>query len=170
MNDEPLVLYVTLCALNLAERGAPRAPPRAARRRLRRRDGPRARAQVGALLLRRAYELAPKNDKSLRALILAHEGYYEAGIGRFGECRAHLEESIELYERIGDARLGEESISILAYARFYEGALERSLELYDRLQRSGEERGDAQITGWGLANRIKVHGAHGTRTAKSTPP
>jgi hypothetical protein len=34
--------------------------------------------------------------------------------------------------------------------------MSESLALYERLQRSGEERGDAQITGWGVANRIKV--------------
>ncbi len=165
MNDEPLVLYVTLSALNLAERGGLAA---------RERDDlavhhARLAAVFGAVVglvpvhawarfyFRTAYELATGlEDPTLRAFILAHEGYYEAGTAAWSECGAHLEESIDLYERIGDVRLAEESISILAYARFFQGDMSESLALYGRLQRSGEERGDAQITGWGLANRIKV--------------
>jgi len=157
MNDEPLVLYVTLSALNLAERGGLAV------------HHARLAAVFGAVMglvpvhawarfyFRTAYELASnRDDPTLRAFILAHEGYYEAGNATWSECAAHLEESIDLYERIGDVRLAEESISILAYARFFQGDLEESLALYERLERSGEERGDAQITGWGLANRIKV--------------
>jgi tetratricopeptide (TPR) repeat protein len=157
MNDEPLVLYVTLSALNLAERGSLTV------------HHARLAAVFGAVMglvpvhkwarfyFRTAYELATnRQDPSLRAFILAHEGYYEAGTAAWSECGAHLEESIDLYERIGDVRLAEESISILAYARFFQGDLDESLSLYERLQRSGEERGDAQIAGWGLANRIKV--------------
>ena len=45
-------------------------------------------------------------------------------------CREHLERSMTLYEQIGDVRLWEESVSILAYALFFQGRLPRSLELY----------------------------------------
>jgi tetratricopeptide (TPR) repeat protein len=157
LNDEPLVLYVTLSALNLADRGG-LAVHHA-------RLASVFAAVMGLIPVHKwarfyfasAHALAgDRNDASLRAFILAHEGYYEAGIGRWEECRTHLQESIDLYERIGDVRLAEESISILAYAAFYQGELARSLELYERLQRSGEERGDAQIVSWGLVNRIKV--------------
>ena len=157
MGDEPLVLYVTLSALNLAERGHLVL------------HHARLAAVFGAVIgllpvhawarfyFRTAHELAGnQKDPSLRAFILAHEGYYEAGTAAWSECGAHLEESIDLYERIGDVRLAEESTSILAYARFFQGAYGESLALYERLERSGEERGDVQVTGWGLANRIKV--------------
>ena len=104
-------------------------------------------------------------DDSLRAFILAHEGYYEAGIGSWHACARHLEESIELYDRVGDVRLAEESVSILAYAMFYKGERARSLELYKRLERSGDERGDTQIVGWGVTNRIKLMIAAGQQGA-----
>lgn len=157
MNDEELVLHVTLSALNLAERGqllAHRA---------------RLAAVMGAVMgimpvhrwARFYFELAQTlsaqlDDPAIQALVLAHQGYYEAGIGKWQECREHLEQSMTLYDQVGDVRLWEESVSILAYAMFFHGEIQRSQELYRMLERSGEERLDAQITGWGLANRIKV--------------
>ncbi len=166
LNDEPLVLYVTLSALNLAERGGARL------------HRARLSAVFGAVMglapvhrwarfyFRVARELGARvEDDSLRAFILAHEGYYEAGIGAWDACARHLEESIELYDRIGDVRLAEESVSILAYATFYKGERARSLELYERLERSGAERGDTQIVSWGVTNRIKLMIASGRMDA-----
>jgi len=157
LNDEELVLHVTLSALNLAERGqllAHRA---------------RLAAVMGAVMgimpvhrwARYYFELAQTlsaqlDDPAIQALVLAHQGYYEAGIGKWQECREHLEQSMTLYDQVGDVRLWEESVSILAYAMFFKGELQRSQELYRMLERSGEERLDAQITSWGLTNRIKV--------------
>jgi tetratricopeptide (TPR) repeat protein len=157
LNDEELVLHVTLSALNLAERGqllAHRA---------------RLAAVMGAVMgimpvhrwARYYFELAQTlsaqlDDPAIQALVLAHQGYYEAGIGKWEECREHLEQSMTLYEKVGDVRLWEESVSILAYAMFFKGELQRSQELYRTLERSGEERLDAQITSWGITNRIKV--------------
>jgi hypothetical protein len=99
---------------------------------------------------------AQLDDPAIEALVLAHQGYYEAGIGQWQECREHLEQSMVLYDQVGDVRLWEESVSILAYAMFFKGELQRSQELYRTLERSGEERLDVQITSWGLANRIKL--------------
>jgi tetratricopeptide (TPR) repeat protein len=157
LNDEELVLHVTLSALNLAERGqllAHRA---------------RLAAVMGAVMgimpvhrwARFYFELAQTlsaqlDDPAIHALVLAHQGYYEAGIGKWQECREHLEQSMTIYDQVGDVRLREESVSILAYAMFFHGEVKRSEELYRMLERSGEERLDTQITGWGLANRIKV--------------
>jgi tetratricopeptide (TPR) repeat protein len=165
LNDEPLVLYVTLSALNLSERGRLLA------------HNARLAAVTGAVMglvpvhrwARFYFETARRlgdrmNDPSIRAFVLAHRGYYEAGIGQWQDCREHLERSIALYEETGDVRLGEESTSILAYALFYKGETGRSLELFRRLERSGEERGDGQIVSWGLTNRIKImvrSGQHG---------
>jgi eukaryotic-like serine/threonine-protein kinase len=157
LNDEELVLHVTLSALNLAERGqllAHRA---------------RLAAVMGAVMgimpvhrwARYYFELAQQlsaqlDDPAIEALVLAHQGYYEAGIGKWSACRDHLEQSMRLYDQVGDVRLWEESVSILAYAMFFKGELQRSQELYRMLERSGEERLDAQITSWGITNRIKV--------------
>lgn len=157
LNDEPLVLHVTLAALNLSE--AARLPAHHAR----------LSAVMGAVMgllpahrwARLYLDLATTisarlDDPALSAFVLAHRGYYEAGLGRWDDCRAHLERSAALYDRIGDVRLWEESISILAYAVFYRGDLPRALDLYAALERSGEERVDRQIVSWGLTNRIKV--------------
>jgi eukaryotic-like serine/threonine-protein kinase len=157
LNDEGLVLYVTLSALNLSERGRLLA------------HNARLAAVTGAVMgilpvhrwARFYFDAARRlgdrvNETGVRAFVLAHQGYYEAGIGQWRECREHLERSIALYDETGDVRLGEESISILAYALFCKGETRRSLELFRHLERSGEERGDAQIESWGLTNRIKI--------------
>ncbi len=157
LNDEELVLLVTLSALNLAERAALRT------------HHAKLAAVMGAVMglvpihawARFYFALAEEtrrgvDDASLEAFVLSHRGYYEAGIGEWSECREDLERARALYEGIGDVRLGEEAISILAYALFYKGELPESLELYRTLERSGEERVDGQITGWGLTNRIKI--------------
>jgi len=157
LNDEELVLHVTLCALNLAERGQLLAH----RARLAAVMG----AVMGILPVHRwarfyftlAHSLSAElGDPAIHALVLAHQGYYEAGLGQWQECREHLEQSMTIYEQVGDVRLWEESVSILAYATFFKGEIQRSQELYRMLERSGEERLDAQITSWGLTNRIKV--------------
>jgi len=157
LNDERLVLYVTLSALNLSERGRLLA------------HNARLAAVTGAVMgivpahrwARFYFETARKlgerlDETSIRAFVLAHQGYYEAGIGQWQQCCKHLEQSIALYDETGDVRLGEESISILAYALCYKGETRRSLELFQRLERSGEERGDGQIVSWGLTNRIRL--------------
>jgi len=157
LNDERLVLYVTLSALNLSERGRLLA------------HHARLAAVTGAVMglvpvhrwARFYFDTAQKlaeslNETSIRAFVLAHQGYYEAGVGQWQDCREHLERSMALYDETGDVRLGEESISILAYALGFKGETRRSLELFRRLERSGEERGDGQIVSWGLTNRIKL--------------
>lgn len=157
LNDEELVLYVTLSALNLAEEGALRA------------HQARLAAVMGAVMglgpVHRwaafYFAMAQQNssrlgDPSVHAFVLAHRGYYEAGRGRWREAEEDLGRSRELYDAIGDVRLAEESISILAYALFFKGDLRRSEELYRALERSGEERVDAQIRSWGTTNRLKV--------------
>ena len=157
LNDEELVLYVTLSALNLAERGRLVA------------HQARLSAVMGAVMglgpvhrwARYYFASAERlgmrlDDRSVRAFVLAHQGYYEAGCARWDECEEHLGRSIALYEETGDVRLAEESTSILAYALFFKGELPRSLELYRSLERSGAERFDQQMTSWGLVNRIKV--------------
>ena len=157
LNDEHLVLYVTLSALNLSERGRLLA------------HHARLAAVTGAVMglvpvhrwARFYFDTARKlaerlNDTSIRAFVLAHQGYYEAGVGQWRDCREHLEQSMALYDETGDVRLGEESISILAYALAFKGETRRSLELFRRLERSGEERGDGQIVSWGLTNRIRL--------------
>lgn len=157
LNDEELVLLVTLSALNLAERGNLRA------------HHARLAAVMGTVMgllpvhrwARFYFDLAHGlsarlGDSGIEAFVLAHQGYYEAGIGQWQSCREHLERSMALYDGIGDVRLWEESVSILAYALFYQGELPRSLELYRALERSGEERVDSQIVSWGLTNRLKL--------------
>lgn len=157
LNDEELVLYVTLCALNLSERGGFQA------------HHARLSAVMGAVVglgpvhavARFYFEMAQAissriDDPPLRAFVLAHRGYYEAGIGQWQECEQDLEVSRSLYDRIGDIRLAEESVSILSYALFFKGELKRSQALCRTLERSGEERVDTQIMGWGLANRVKL--------------
>lgn len=156
-SDEELVLLVTLTALNLSERGQLRA------------HHARLSAVMGAVMgllpLHRgarfyfatAQALGEElDDPSLHAFVLAHQGYYEAGVGEWQACREHLERSMELYDQTGDVRLWEESVSILAYALFFKGEVQRSLELFRALERSGEERVDRQIMSWGLTNRIKL--------------
>ncbi len=156
LNDEELVLYVTLCALNLSERGGLDA------------HHARLAAVMGAVVglgpvhrLARFYfamaqELSSRlDDPSIEAFVLAHRGYYEAGIGRWSESEEDLEQSRNLYDRIGDIRLAEESVSILSYALFFKGELHRSQALCRTLERSGEERVDTQIVSWGLTNRVK---------------
>jgi tetratricopeptide (TPR) repeat protein len=121
----------------------------------------------------KAKDLSAKlGDPNIQAFVLAHLGYYEAGIGHWDECEETLERSRELYDRVGDVRLAEEAISILAYALFFKGDLERSMELYRTLQRSGEERADGQIISWGLTNRAKVMVRDASRAAevKKRPP
>lgn len=157
LNDEELVLHVTLSALNLSERGRLLA------------HHARLAAIMGAVsgilpvhgwakfYFRVAQALSAKlGDPAIEAHVLAHRGYYEAGTGQWQECREHLERSMLLYDQVGDIRLWEESVSILAYASFFKGDIPRSRELYRALERSGEERLDAQITSWGLTNRLKV--------------
>jgi tetratricopeptide (TPR) repeat protein len=156
-NDAELVLLVTLSALNLAEQGTLLA------------HHARLAAVMGAVMglvpvhrwarfyFESAEQLSARlDDANIQAFVLAHRGYYLAGIGQWGDCEKVLEESRSLYDRIGDVRLAEESISILAYALFFKGDLNRSLELYRTLERSGEERIDGQIVSWGLTNRVKV--------------
>jgi eukaryotic-like serine/threonine-protein kinase len=157
LNDEELVLHVTLSALNLSERGMLRA------------HHARLTAVMGAVMglmplhrwarfyFQKAEQISTRlDDPSIQAFVLAHRGYYAAGIGKWEACEKDLAESRALYDRIGDVRLAEESVSILAYALFFKGDLKRSLELYGDLERSGEERVDGQIMSWGLTNRTKV--------------
>ena len=157
LNDERLVLCVTLGALNLSEQGGFLE------------HHARLAAVMGAVMglvpahpwartyFARAHRLcAALGETSVEAFVLAHQGYYEAGVGDWRACQAHLQRSIDLYDEIGDVRLGEESISILAYALCYQGDTRRSLELFRRLERSGEERADQQIVSWGLVNRIRL--------------
>ncbi len=157
LNDEELVLYVTLSALNLSERGALRM------------HHARLAAVMGAVmglvpvhrLARFYFEKAQTissrlGDAALQAFVLAHRGYYEAGIGQWQEAEDDLVRSRALYDEIGDVRLAEESVSILAYALFFKGELKRSEALYGVLERSGEERLDTQIMSWGATNRVKV--------------
>jgi eukaryotic-like serine/threonine-protein kinase len=157
LNDEELVLHVTLNALNLSERAGLHA------------HHAQLAAVMGAVMgllpvhrwARFYFELAQKlsgrlQDPTIQAFVLAHQGYYEAGVGDWEACRENLEQSMMLYDQIGDVRLREESISILAYALYFKGDIPRSRELFRMLERSGEERVDAQIIGWGLTNRIKL--------------
>ncbi len=157
LNDEALVLYVTLSALNLSERGGLSA------------HHARLAAVMGAVmglgpvhrLARFYFGMAEAissrlGDPTIHAFVLAHRGYYEAGLGHWQAAEDDLVESRELYDRIGDVRLAEESISILAYALFFKGELKRSEALYRTLERSGEERVDTQIISWGVTNRLKL--------------
>lgn len=157
LNDEELVLLVTLSALNLSEQGVLLT------------HHARLAAVMGAVMglapvhrwARFYFEMAESlsarlGDPHIQAFVLAHRGYYEAGIGEWTTCEEDLARSRELYDRVGDVRLADESVSILAYALFFKGELARSLELYRMLERSGEERVDGQIMSWGLTNRIKV--------------
>ena len=157
LNDEELVLHVTLSALNLSERGGLDA------------HHAKLAAVMGAVMgllpvhrwacfyFEHAAKLSERlADPTIQAFVLAHQGYYQAGIGDWSACRDNLESSMTLYDQIGDVRLGEESISILAYALAFKGELHRSRELFRMLERSGEERVDAQIIGWGLTNRLRL--------------
>ncbi|MDF2694347.1 MAG: serine/threonine protein kinase [Labilithrix sp.] len=157
LNDEELVLHVTLSALNLSERGMLHA------------HHARLTAVMGAVMgllpvhrwarfyFAKAERISSRlDDANIQAFVRAHRGYYLAGIGEWRACEEDLERSRALYDRIGDVRLAEEAISILAYAQFFKGDLKRSLELYRALERSGEERVDGQIISWGLTNRTKV--------------
>lgn len=162
LNDEALVLYVTLSALNLSERGGLRA------------HHARLAAVMGAVMglgpvhpwARFYFGLAEAissrlGDPTIQAFVLVHRGYYEAGMGHWSKAEQDLVQSRELYDRIGDIRLAEESVSILAYALFFKGELKRSDDLYRELERSGDERVDTQITGWGATNRLKVRVRNG---------
>lgn len=156
-SDDQLLLYVTLSALNLAERGGLVA------------HQARLAAVMGAVMglapvhrwARSYFATANRlgtqlGDANVRAFVLAHQGYYEAGIARWDEAEDQLTRAIRHFESTGDVRMAEESTSILAYALFFKGELARSLELYRELERSGRERFDAQTEGWGLVNRVKV--------------
>ena len=156
-NDDALLLFATLSALNMAE-AADLTEDRA-----------RLCSVMGAVLgivplhawakryVRRARGIAKTIDDPMpMAFVLAHQAYVEAGLGEWDDAEKHLERSMAIYEEVGDVRRWEENVSVLGYVCFYRGELERALEMFETLERSGRRRRDRQIESWGLINATRV--------------
>jgi predicted ATPase/DNA-binding SARP family transcriptional activator len=98
---------------------------------------------------RRAEQVARQVQyQPAHAYSLLCTGAYAAGLARWEQARAALEESMAVAAACGDQRVWEESLTNLVMVAYYEGDLPRHLALCRELEASADQRGDAQVQSW----------------------
>ncbi len=90
------------------------------------------------------------------AYVLSRVGVYDIYIARWVEGEARLRRAIEIAERIGDLRLREEAMAILAKTLFYSGRFRPSAQLWSAVRVSAQKSGSAQTGTWSLFGQAEA--------------
>lgn len=89
------------------------------------------------------------DDQPAHAWVALATGLYYLGVGGWARAEQLLRQALELFERLGDRRQWEESCSVLAPVYYFQGQLQRAVELRVAAVASARRRGDQQIQIWG---------------------
>ena len=84
-------------------------------------------------------------DSSAQAWVFMAKGVYLAGLGQRATAGENLQRSIEIYDRLGDARHGDDARANLAATCYLHGDFRQSLELANRIYRSALVRRDTRV-------------------------
>ena len=84
-------------------------------------------------------------DSSAQAWVFMAKGVYLAGLGQRSAAGENLQRSIEIYDRLGDARHGDDARANLAATCYLHGEFAQSLELANRIYRSALVRRDTRV-------------------------
>lgn len=105
----------------------------------------------------RAREAAASADQvSARAWVSEILGLYHLGNAEFAAARACLEPAVELFTRVGDSRLGDESMGLLATVYMAQNELALAAAAAEEVYQSAARRGDPQCRLLGLVNHAQV--------------
>ena len=84
-------------------------------------------------------------DSSAQAWVFMAKGVYLAGLGQRAAAGEDLQRSIEIYDRLGDARHGDDARANLAATCYLHGEFAQSLDLASRIYRSALVRRDTRV-------------------------
>ncbi|HKD85614.1 MAG TPA: AAA family ATPase [Terriglobales bacterium] len=84
-------------------------------------------------------------DSSAQAWVFMAKGVYLAGLGQRATAGENLQRSIEIYDRLGDARHGDDARANLAATCYLHGEFAESQELANRIYRSALVRRDTRV-------------------------
>lgn len=84
-------------------------------------------------------------DSSAQAWVFMAKGVYLAGLGQRAAAGENLQQSIEIYDRLGDARHGDDARANLTATCYLHGEFANSLELANRIYRSALVRRDTRV-------------------------
>jgi len=97
------------------------------------------------------------DDLSSRAWVFQLTGLYSLGQAQWEQAEYGLFQSTELYRRQKDLRHCNESMGLLAQVRFYQGQIERALELSQQSSQLARQRGDKELESRSLETQARVH-------------
>ena len=88
------------------------------------------------------------DDRPAHGWVALATGLYYVGIGGWERAETLLLQALDLFDRLGDRRQWEESCSVLAPVYFFQGRLDRTVELRVATFASARRRGDQQTQIW----------------------
>jgi serine/threonine protein kinase len=149
--EKMFAIYSILCAINLAELAGPSKELAREYANLCLGSGVVSMHSLAETYSRRAQDVAIKVDPhhTLGYALMVTSSYY-LGIGDWKKVEELGEKTIEIFNRLGDWRRWEITLSILGPLAFLQGEYGYSIWLYESLYKSALRRGDIQNQCWGL--------------------
>jgi tetratricopeptide (TPR) repeat protein len=109
---------------------------------------------VAPMFRRWASEMAVEiGDESAAAWADHLDGVYRAGLGQWEAARREFEAGLQFWNKAGDRRRYEESLTLLGMVLFHAGDPSRAAELRRTLESSAADSGSVQSLGWALVGQ-----------------
>ncbi len=93
---------------------------------------------------------ASADDPYIVALVNTSLGWAHLGMGRWESARREIDTAVEIYRRIGELRLLDESLLVQAVSR-RSGPLSPIADMFEAIHESARRRGDTEVQAWALA-------------------
>jgi hypothetical protein len=90
-----------------------------------------------------------------RATVSGYLAVYYTGVGRWGEVRELLEDSMAVFDTLGHRRRWTESACLLSTVFHYLGQFAQRIELASEIFRRACKGGDVQSQAWGLLDQVE---------------
>jgi eukaryotic-like serine/threonine-protein kinase len=95
------------------------------------------------------------NDLSTIAWVLQLTGIYDVGVGRWRDADDALSRAAEIADQIGDKLRWQESVSILAIARTYQGDIANTAQMREAIAAEARRNGGLQGQIWALLGQAE---------------
>ncbi|PIQ25052.1 hypothetical protein COW36_07465 [bacterium (Candidatus Blackallbacteria) CG17_big_fil_post_rev_8_21_14_2_50_48_46] len=156
--EKTLGLYNALLIVNLCEEAGPSPQLARAYANIALICGFLGQRPIAEYFARKALQQAEVlDDLSSRAWVFQLTGLYSLGQAQWEQAEYGLFQSTELYRRQKDLRHCNESMGLLAQVRFYQGQIERALELSQQSSQLARQRGDKELESRSLETQARVH-------------
>ena len=155
-NESIPAVYVSLRALNLAERVEPLPVLARAYAMMCLAAGLVPLHSLAETYSRRAYDVAQSvGDLPSSARVLEVMGLYALGVGQWAKALDLLERAADTNERLGNRREWDESMAILSWIHYFQGRLTYSTKLWVDVTTSAYRDEDPWTQIWGLCGQAE---------------